>query len=257
MTVEDKQKNLKMLLAVCAAALAVIAVLLLLFLSGQAGRQHEEIVLPESYPEAEPPAPETGGETETVLTVSADIVQAILQSMSRLSAFHQTFTVTQRSGTHARTSVVDIWASGGLVRAEIADEYETKSILTDGETVYVWYDNGDTPVALQVQDGSSYEDLAGLPTYEDLIRLPGSAVREGGFLADAQSGADLVYARVVTDGAEQQYWVSTDTGLLYRQTTTVDGTVVYEAEQTFLDVRADGDDTLSDMFRLPDGSSPF
>ena len=82
-------------------------------------------------------------------------------------------------------------------------------------------------------------------------------MREGGFLADAQSGTDLVYARVVTDGAERQYWVSTDTGLLYRQTTKVDGTVVYEAEQTFLDVFADGDDTLSDMFRLPDGSSPF
>ena len=176
--------------------------------------------------------------------------------MTRLSAFHQTFTVTRRSGTHTRTAVVDVWASGGRVRAESTDSFETRYLLTDGETVCVWYE-GETPTAFSMQDGATYEDLAGLPTYEDIIRLPSAAIREGGFLADSQTGLDLVYVRALTDGAERQYWVSTDSGLLYRQTTTVDGTVVYEAEQTLLEPLAGEDAALADAFRLPDGTDPF
>lgn len=243
-----------MLAAACAAALLVVAVLVLLFLSGRSGRKHDEIVLPESRPAQE--QEDTPREEESVLTVTADNVQTVLQSMTRLSAFHQTFTVTRRSGTHTRTAVVDVWASGGRVRAESTDSFETRCLLTDGETVCIWYE-GETPTAFSMQDGATYEDLAGLPTYEDIIRLSSAAIREGGFLADSQTGLDLVYVRALTDGAERQYWVSTDSGLLYRQTTTVDGTVVYEAEQTLLEPLAGEDAALADAFRLPDGTDPF
>ena len=243
-----------MLAAACAAALLVVAVLVLLFLSGQSGRKHDEIVLPESRPAQEPAEPPR--EDEAVLTVTADNVQTVLQSMTRLSAFHQTFTVTRRSGTHTRTAVVDLWASGGRIRAESTDSFETRCLLTDGETVFIWYD-GETPTAFSMQDGATYEDLAGLPTYEDIIRLPGEAIREGGFLADGQTGQDLIYVRALTEDAERQYWVSTGSGLLYRQTTTVQGTVVYEAEQTLLEALAGEDAALADAFCLPDGTDPF
>lgn len=73
--------------------------------------------------------------------------------------------------THTRTAVVDVWASGGRVRAESTDSFETRYLLTDGETVCIWYE-GETPTAFSMQDGATYEDLAGLPTYEDIIRLP-------------------------------------------------------------------------------------
>ena len=102
-----------MLAAACAAALLVVAVLVLLFLSGRSGRKHDEIVLPESRPAQE--QEDTPREEESVLTVTADNVQTVLQSMTRLSAFHQTFTVTRRSGTHTRTAVVDVWASGACL----------------------------------------------------------------------------------------------------------------------------------------------
>lgn len=82
-----------MLAAACAAALMVVAVLVLLFLSGRSGRKHDEIVLPESRPAQEQEDPPR--EEESVLTVTADNVQTVLQSMTRLSAFHQTFTVTR------------------------------------------------------------------------------------------------------------------------------------------------------------------
>ena len=251
---EDKRRDLRMLAAACAAALLVVAVLVLLFLSGRSGRKRDEIVLPESRPAQE--QEDTPREEESVLTVTADNVQTVLQSMTRLSAFHQTFTVTRRSGTHTRTAVVDLWASGGRVRAESTDSFETRYLLTDGETIFIWYE-GETPTGFSMQDGATYEDLTGLPTYEDIIRLPASAIREGGFLADGQTGLDLVYVRALTDGAERQYWVSTDSGLLYRQATTVDGTVVYEAEQTLLEPLAGEDAALADAFRLPDGTDPF
>ena len=255
---EDKRKNLRTLAVACAAALLAVAVLLLLFLSGQRGQRHEQIVLPETRPEQdqdqEPPLKET--EEETVLSVTAENVQSVLKSMSRAQSYHQTFTVTRRSGTHTRTAVVDVWVSDGTIRAESSDGFETRSILTDGATIYLWYE-GETPVALSMQENASYEDLAGLPTYEDIVRFPVSAIQEGGFLANAQQGVDLIYVRALTDSGERQYWVSTETGLLYRQATTVQGTVVYEAEQTFFETISGEDASQTEIFRLPDGSVPF
>ena len=100
---EDKRRDLRMLAAACAAALLVVAVLVLLFLSGRSGRKHDEIVLPESRPAQE--QEDTPREEESVLTVTADNVQTVLQSMTRLSAFHQTFTVTRRSGGRRRVGL--------------------------------------------------------------------------------------------------------------------------------------------------------
>ena len=76
---EDKRRDLRMLAAACAAALLVVAVLVLLFLSGRSGRKHDEIVLPESRPAQEQEDPPR--EEESVLTVTADNVQTVLQSM--------------------------------------------------------------------------------------------------------------------------------------------------------------------------------
>ena len=254
-TVEEKRRNLRMLAAACAAALLVVAVLVLLFLSGRSGRNHEQIVLPEARTEQEQPQPDQTQE-EAVLSVTAENVQVVLQSMVRLTSYHQTFAVTRRSGTHTRTTVVDIWASDGRIRAELTDSFETRYLLTDGETVLVWYE-GETPTGLSMQEGATYEDLAGLPTYEEILRLPADRIREGGFLADAQLDTGMIYVRAQTDSGELQYWVGADSGLLFRQTTTVDGTVVYEAEQTFLETLAAGDETLAERFLLPDGSDPF
>lgn len=243
-----------MLAAACAAALLVVAVLVLLFLSGRSGRKHDEIVLPESRPAQE--QEDTPREEESVLTVTADNVQTVLQSMTRLSAFHQTFTVTRRSGTHTRTAVVDVWASGGRVRAESTDSFETRYLLTDGETVCIWYE-GETPTAFSMQDGATYEDLAGLPTYEDIIRLSSAAIREGGFLADSQTGLDPCLCPRADRRRRTAVLGQHRFRPLYRQTTTVDGTVVYEAEQTLLEPLAGEDAALADAFRLPDGTDPF
>ena len=252
---EDKRRNRRLLAAASAAALAAITILLLLYVSGRSGRKHDEIVLPDAYTAAEEEQPELPREQEAVLTVTADNVQVVLQSMTRLTAYHQTFAVTRRSGTQTRAAVVDIWTSGTRMRARISDAFETKNYLTDGQTVFLWYEDAETPVALAAREDVSFEALAGLPTYEDLIAKPAACVREGGFLAD---GADKrIYVRTVEADGERQYWVSTDSGLLYRQTTTVEGTVVYEAEQTFLEELADGDETLEGIFQLPDGSAPF
>lgn len=244
-------------LTVCALALAVLTILIVLYLSGRSGRKHDEIVLPDSYPAAETEQPEQQPEQDAALSVTAGNVQAVLGSMKRETAYHQTFTVTRRSGTHTRSTVLDIWISGSLARAELSDEFETKNLLTDGARVYIWYDEETEPAALTLTDGIGYEDLAGIPTYEDLLARPASEIREGGFLSDGQTGQNLIYVRAAQDESEQQYWISTDTGLLYRQTTTVQGTVVYEAEQTFLELFANGDEAMSGVFLLPDGTAPF
>ena len=121
------------------------------------------------------------------------------------------------------------------------------------EIVLVQPEAADVPVDFETAQKAWPDAYA----YMKIPNATGCAIREGGFLADGQTGLDLVYVRALTDGAERQYWVSTDSGLLYRQTTTVDGTVVYEAEQTLLEPLAGEDAALADAFRLPDGTDPF
>ena len=130
---EQEHKNLKPLLLAAVAAVTVVAILLVFFFSGRKSASSQTIVLPE------PPAPEqTESEQQpqtSLASVSRENVQSILQkSVSRPSSYHQSMQIVITSGDVQRTQTAELWVKGELVKAQITDELETKTVLADATT---------------------------------------------------------------------------------------------------------------------------
>ena len=102
------------------------------------------------------------------------------------------------------------------------------------------------------------DDLAGIPTYEQLLELPRSAIRDASFVTLEEDGNQECVFVDSASGSQRQYdWISLGSGLLYKHTTLADGVQVYAAHQTSLETLMDGDESLSGVFLLPDKTDPF
>ena len=253
---EQEHKNLKPLLLAAVAAVTVVAILLVFFFSGRKSASSQTIVLPE------PPAPEqTESEQQpqtSLASVSRENVQSILQkSVSRPSSYHQSMQIVITSGDVQRTQTAELWVKGELVKAQITDELETKTVLTDATTLYAWYDGEQEPVKLARGAGLSTDNLAGVPTYEAILSYAKSQLTQAAFVTLDEQASDCVYVSAQDGECQQDYWVSLDSGLLCKQTMTVSGELVYLMEQTALEIFPDNDEALEGIFCLPDGTEAF
>ena len=253
---EQEHKNLKPLLLAAVAAVTVVAILLVFFFSGRKSASSQTIVLPE------PPAPEqTESEQQpqtSLASVSRENVQSILQkSVSRPSSYHQSMQIVITSGDVQRTQTAELWVKGELVKAQITDELETKTVLADATTLYAWYDGEQEPVKLARGAGLSTDNLAGVPTYEAILSYAKSQLTQAAFVTLDEQASDCVYVSAQDGECQQDYWVSLDSGLLCKQTMTVSGELVYLMEQTALEIFPDNDEALEGIFCLPDGTEAF
>lgn len=121
-----------------AAALLCVCILLAVVFTSIRGGTRDSITLPDAAAAVEPdlePAPSNTG----FVSVDRENVQAVLDTMLRPEGYHQVLTVTNfwEGGSASRT--VEIWRSGSLARARIAESDRTRNLLTNGETVWIWY----------------------------------------------------------------------------------------------------------------------
>ena len=187
---EQEHKNLKPLLLAAVAAVTVVAILLVFFFSGRKSASSQTIVLPE------PPAPEqTESEQQlqtSLASVSRENVQSILQkSVSRPSSYHQSMQIVITSGDVQRTQTAELWVKGELVKAQITDELETKTVLADATTLYAWYDGEQEPVKLARGAGLSTDNLAGVPTYEAILSYAKSQLTQAAFVTLDEQGSGV------------------------------------------------------------------
>jgi len=255
---EHKFRNLKTPAIVAAAALAVILLLIGIFVNSVQKGKRETIELPESTSQPEQTAGSSAAAEEDFAEVTPDNVQSVLQSLSRPSSYHQINSVTTTADAAEKTVTAEIWVSGSKMRAEITDGSEVKTILTDGKTLYIWYNDDQKPVSMELSPDMTTDDLTGIPTYESLEKLPKSAISNAEFVTlEDEKNLECVFVDSIS-GKQQQYdWVSLDSGLLYKQTTLQDGVQLYAMQETKLEILADSDESLSDVFLLPDQTDPF
>ncbi len=238
---------------VLTAAAAVVCLLVGAFVLSMRGGTRDTIVLPEDAGSApsEQPAVESG---EPFLEVDRENVQQVLTTLARPAAYVQGLEVTSFWEHGAAEATVRIWCSGNLRRAQITAGQQTQNLLTDGETVWLWYD-GDAR-ALTPDASVTFDDLIGIPTYELLVDIPPETIDEASFVTlDEPAGLSCLYLSV-TDGAyTERYWVDVNTRLLCRADTLQDGERIYRLLQTDCQTMSPGDTALADVFRLPDGTT--
>ena len=165
------------------ATLAVIVVIGALFIGNIRQNTRDAIVLPdtaqsvqsESQPDENKPA---------LLEVTRENVQNIVRSLHRPQYYHQTYTITrQMNGAVSETSA-ELWVADTRVCAVLTTASGEKHILTDGETLYVWYAGDETVRTLAASQNATMDELIGIPTYEQVGAMPPAAITDGEFITD-------------------------------------------------------------------------
>jgi len=245
---------------VAASVLAVIVILVVIYLFASQKNRHESIELPGSaQQEQTQQTASSSSQQQDFAEVTADNVQSILKSsLSRPSSYHQVFTIESTADAASRSSIAELWVSGDLFRADITEGSTVKTVLTDGKTLYVWYNDEQPPVSLTLDETISRDDLVGIPTYEELLSIPRADIDEADFVTlQEDSDQECVFLSYRKNGLQRYAWVSLQSGLLCRQTTLKNDEQIYTLRQTQMEVLTDGDEALSNVFLLPDGTSPF
>lgn len=255
---KEHNQALRTAAIVAGVVLAVTVLLLVIFLGGDAQENQQTITLPETP--AAPAEDEQPAEPEQSLfaEITHENVQDVLRSLARPSSYHQTLTVLTYAGQSRRQQQVDLWRSGELLRADVSEDSGVKSILTDGKTLYLWYDGDETALTLPLREGVRAEDLIGIPTDETILSIDPAQIEGADFVTlEEQSQLACIFVSFVSDGCTQYYWIDVQSGLLCRQTILQDDSPLYTMQQGQLDILAEGDEALADAFCLPDGSEPF
>ena len=129
---------MRLMMLFALATLAVIGVIAVLFIGNFRQSQRDSIVLPDAAQSAQPAAQQPG-EEPSLLEVSRSNVQSIVRYLHRPQYYHQSYTITRQMGGAASESTAELWVSDTRVCAVLTSAAGEKHLLTDGQTLYVWY----------------------------------------------------------------------------------------------------------------------
>lgn len=254
-----KRRNgkLRSLLWMIAAALLLVALIGALVTVDLRSRSRGGITLPEPGSSAADPGTESAVEGFAIVTT--DNAPGLVASMERPVRYHQTVAVETVSGDRTGTAAAEIWVSGSVWKIQQTERGQTRHILTDGETAYLWYGDDTRNVrSVMLPPDLGPDDLMGQPTYETIAGLPAGAVAEARYVTPEDlDGAPCLYAAADEGQIRTEYWVDLSTGLLRRAEIRKDGETIRRLEQSGLELPAADDAALLRAMQLPGGTAPF
>lgn len=245
-----KNGRLRVVGIVTAAALLVSGLLLAAVLSTIRSGVRNTITLPEG-PLPAPSEPEGAAADDLFVEVERDNIQRILSAMRRPETYHQILTVIRFWHGGSSTRTVELYRSGERAFAKLSGEGRDRSLLTDGNMVWLWYADEKEARALSPDPSVTFDDLTGIPTYETVSSLPAPSIAEADFVT--LDGASCLYVSARDGDSEERYWVDASTKLLCRADALEGDQLTYQLRQSLWEVP--DEETLQDIFRLPDGTS--
>lgn len=256
-----KRQRRMILLSVLALIVIAAAVIVLLLQSGEE-EQRQSIVLPSASQEVSAsPSAATEDSSDFVEVTRDNVLTILTETLQRPSCYYQTLTVERAYDGGSAMETVSVWRRENVYRITLQAEGQTAlHYLTDGETLYLWYDDEQTATQTVLPEGWTVDDLIGIPTYEEISSLDeadlldASSVELSGF-----GGEACVYVQYQGSGDDviEYLWISLDSGMLLQAHTVRDGDLTYRMLQTELQTLSNTDPVLDEQFRLPDGTSPF
>ena len=153
-----------------------------------------------------------------LLEVTRENVQSIVRSLHRPQYYHQTYTITrQMNGAVSETSA-ELWVADTRVCAVLTTASGEKHILTDGETLYVWYAGDETVRTLAASQDATMDELIGIPTYEQVGAMPPAAITDGEFITDDRyDSGQQIFAAAEEGTVRRECWISLNYGLSDRE----------------------------------------
>lgn len=255
-----KKSNMAQAAAAATLLLAAMA-LTSLYLSHRQTSQAETVVLPpeQSGPGGRPP--EQGPRADGVEVDTGNVLRVIrtlsrpqeytFEAESTLSYYSASDTLRVRGAVKGRRSKLQMLTAVGAVDKEIivapSGYYAWqagRASLYSGALGGGWPEDGDL--------AAFCDEASRIPTYEDVLTL---GEQDPDCLLDAgyaqQDGQACIYVLVDNklSGAEDSYYISIDTGLLYEARSEKKGRVIYQMKQTAFRQEA----VEESQFTLPNG----
>ena len=252
------RSRLGILIAVTAVLLVLVFVFILFFMGNAAGMS-SEITLPDAS--VTPPvtqAPELITSGNFVQIDPSNVLQ-ILRSISRTPSYYQTYGISVGTEELRAERSVSLWVNGTYLHAELSDGHSVKSIVTDRQTLYLWYEDDQEPAKIELTGSLTLEEIMGLLTYEYLLSSNPQSITDASYLVLQQS-TPIPCVYVCTeekDGRISKYWIDLSSGLLYLAEVYRDNELVYALRQGSFIALGGEDAAFNDRFLLPDGTRPF
>ena len=216
-------------IGVAAAVLVIVLIVLAVNLLPGSAPDTAQVLLPE---ETSSLAPDDAGaaEEDRVISVTPETLQSALSTLTRAQEYTRTVTAESFwSGGESERSI-DVAVSGGSTALTVTESGKVKHILLLGEEKHIWYDG-----SAQVYSGPAAEkdadEYQGILTYEDILTLDASAIREAGY--EQYAGEQCLFAEYTQGvfGYVSRVWVSMESGLLM-------GSETYDGEELIFRVSA-------------------
>ena len=255
---KDNKKISKSIIAVSLSFGFVLILVIALFISGRSKRSENQIQLPDSNSSKQDNSTVQNSSGEELLRVDNQNVITALTSLDRPENYHQTYTVEIGDGENTASTEVEVWVRGFLRQAQIKTQQMNKTVLTDGNNLWVWYSTDLTPVQFQLDKNLTFEDILGLPAFDYLASLESDLITDAEYLilGDESNETSCIFLSILSDEEHVvRYWISLETGLLYEADAMTHDTQVYHVQQTSCDFLAAEDEMFSDKFKLPNGAS--
>ena len=253
----SKMRSNKAVWVVATSVVVAALLLIILFVSQANPDRQDSIVLP-AGPTDLPQNEVISDGQDNFIKLTTENVATVLQTMARPTSYYQRYSVSVGSEGKQHTKTVDLWVNHNILRAEITRNQQVQSILTDGNTLYLWYDSTPQYVTLELAKGVSMEDVVGLPDFDAYLHIQQDQIVEADYLLPENSDVQCIYVSIDKgDRVFSRYWVSLENGLLYLSDVVENDDQVYAIRQTAFEQMSAEDDRFSAHFLLPDGQDPF
>lgn len=252
----ERYKKKKLWIVIAAAALIVVVLVVLSLTQSLRDEGDNRILLPTN---TSGDAAQTDSDASSQFAeITSDNVQTIIEGLSRPAHYHQSLEVSAEFDSDSRTQTVEVWKSGAIYRISSQEPSGTRNILTDGETLYLWYSGDSAASKITLDSSVSEDDLIGVPTYEDILSTPKEQIEEANFVVLAEpDNTSCVFICTTQEETAEYYWVSLSSGLLCKQTSLYRNSPLRTVKQTALSVFEEAQSVPEVPFTLPDGSLPF
>ena len=253
----DQRYHNRSVLIVSIALVLVVALVLILVLVQPQGKS-EGIILPAAQTETLAESVPNAVHQDEFLKITTDNVASALRSLERPTHYNQRYEVAVGVNELRSTRTVELWVSNTLIHAEIRSDFSVKSVLTDGQTAWIWYDSEPNPISFSLRNSITTEDLLGIPGFDYLNTLDTLTVLESDYLLLQEPQLQSIYVCARSSEEEtNRWWINLDNGLMVRADAQERNQMVYEVRQTYFARLAEGDESFSGRFVLPNGDAPF
>lgn len=255
------KKNInKSALAVSISLLVVLILLIGTFILSQMRFNKDNIVLPIGPSDTGIASTPEDMMKNDLVQVTRDNVVKVLETLHKPKYYHQKLEVIVGVNYPKATRVIELWVSESMLHAEITfpTTGAVKSVITDGQTVWIWYDTDFVPVSIELSKDTSIEDLLGIPKFDFLQHLKQSVITDAGYGLFEDTTQQCVYVTAQeSKNINDTYWIDLKTGLLQSVIVTEAEGIPYCLKSTSMEILASQDDVYTGRFCLPNGSKPF